>query len=88
MERQNDDDLYREALYSIKSAAEDTCNRCGRGAASMAAPDLDDLEALIRIRDGFNKHRRNFTPAVEEDFRRFDRAIGYLHRMIQGSKEI
>jgi hypothetical protein len=86
MEKQGDDALYGDAVHSIQEAAAGTCPSCGRGAAGSAAPDLDDLEALISIRDGFNKHRRNFTPIVEDQFRRFDRTISYLHRMIAGSR--
>jgi hypothetical protein len=52
----------------------------------MAPPVLDDLEALIAIRDGFNKHRRSFSPIIEDQFRRFDSVIGYLHRMIAGTR--
>jgi hypothetical protein len=85
MER-NSDAVFGEAVHDIQRAVESTCSKCGRGAAGVAAPTLDDLEALIAIRDGFNQHRRSFSPLVEEQFRRFDSTISYLHRMIAGSK--
>lgn len=85
---EKDDELFRAAADRIKSDVEGTCPSCGRGAANMAAPDLDDLEAIIRIRDGFNKFRRDFSPAVAEQFRRLDRTISYLHRMIAGSRDV
>ena len=81
-----EDDVFSDALQSIVQRVEGTCATCGRGAAGMAPPTLDDLEALIAIRDGFNKHRRSFSPIVEDQFRRFDSVIGYLHRMIAGSR--
>lgn len=85
MERTPDDSVYREAADSITQQIKQTCPICGRGAADTKAPDFLDLEAMIRIRDGFNRHRRNFSPLLEKDFRRFDETIAYLHRMIAGS---
>jgi hypothetical protein len=85
MERK-DDEVFGAAIGAISERAAQTCPTCGRGAADSAAPTLDDLEALINIRDGFNKHRKDFSPLVEDHFRRFDRTISYLHRMIAGSK--
>jgi hypothetical protein len=87
VEKQNNEDVFREAAEAIEQQIKQTCPVCGRGAADTKAPDLADLEALIRIRDGFNKHRRSFTPLIERDFRRFDQTIGYLHRMIAGMVE-
>jgi hypothetical protein len=87
MERQPDETVFDQAAESITKAVKGRCSNCGRGATGMAAPDLDDLEAIIAIRDGFNKHRRSFSPLVEEQFRRLDRTIGYLHRMIEGGRD-
>lgn len=82
-----DDDVYREVSATIHQRIKQTCPVCGRGAADTKPPDLRDLEALISIRDGFNAHRRSFTPLIKEQFDRFDQTIAYLHRMIAGSVE-
>jgi hypothetical protein len=85
---EKNDELFRAAADSIAEEVEGTCLRCGRGAANVAAPTLDDLEAIMLIRDGFNKFRRDFSPAVAEQFRRLDRTISYLHRMIAGTRDV
>lgn len=79
------EELVHHAADNIQESLSQTCPTCGRGAASLAVPTTEDLEALIEIRDGFNTLRRNFSPEVEEQFRRFDRTISYLNRMIAGS---
>ena len=79
--------VYANAADTISQRIKQTCPTCGRGAADTKPPDLADLEALIAIRDGFNAHRRSFTPLIREQFDRFDQTIGYLHRMIAGTEE-
>lgn len=86
MEQNPADDVFASAVETIRRATEDTCPHCKRGAASFSAPDYEDLEALMSIRDGFNKHRRNFSPLVEDQFQRFNKTIAYLHRLIAGTK--
>lgn len=82
-----DDKLFGDIANTIQQRIKQTCPVCGRGAADTKPPDLRDLEALISIRDGFNAHRRTFTPLIREQFERFDQTIAYLHRMIAGSVE-
>lgn len=84
---QADDRLFQDIAETIQQRIKQTCPVCGRGAADTKPPDLRDLEALIAIRDGFNAHRRAFTPLIREQFERFDQTIAYLHRMIAGSVE-
>lgn len=85
--RREEERLFGEVSDTIAQRIKQTCPVCGRGAADTKAPDLRDLEALIAIRDGFNAHRRQFTPLIREQFERFDLTIAYLHRMIAGSVE-
>lgn len=73
----------RDMLESIRK----TCPTCKRGGMGLPTPDLNDLEALITIRDGFDKHRRNFSPEMLDVFRRFDRVISYMHSVIAGTVE-
>lgn len=80
-------EVFKDIADTIAQRIKQTCPVCGRGAADTKAPDLRDLEALIAIRDGFNAHRRSFTPLIREQFQRFDETIAYLHRMIAGSVE-
>lgn len=85
--RREEERLFSEINDTIQQRIKQTCPVCGRGAADSKPPDLRDLEALIAIRDGFNAHRRNFTPLIREQFDRFDQTIAYLHRLIAGSVE-
>ena len=84
----SDDSVYSRAAHTIQESIRQTCPTCGRGAASLPTPDLADLEALITIRDGFNKHRRDFTPAMADRFRRLDGVVGYLHVLIEGTRDV
>ena len=80
-----DDAVYRNVSQTIQDTIRSTCPTCGRGAAGVAPPTLDDLEAITTIRDGFNKHRRDFSPAMADRFKRFDSLVGYLHLLIEGT---
>lgn len=80
------EELAAEAASNIRSATEATCPKCRRGAWGAPVPVVEDLEAMIEIRDGFNNLRRQFTPEVEERFRRFDNVISYVHRLIVGTE--
>lgn len=76
------EELVGRAAANIHDSVRGTsCPTCGRGAAGIAAPTTEDIEALIEIRDGFNTLRREFSPEVEERFRRFDSTIMYLAAM-------
>lgn len=84
----DDNSVFRNAAQAISESIRQTCPTCGRGAASLPTPDLADLEALIQIRDGFNNYRRDFTPAMADRFRRLDSVVGYLHVLIEGTKDV
>jgi hypothetical protein len=81
------EDLAGEVAGSMEESIKQACPTCKRGAANLALPAVEDLEALIDIRDGFNKHRRNFSPEMAERFRRFDSTIAYLHAMLAGAQD-
>ncbi len=81
-----DDSVYGFVAETIQQSIRQTCSLCGRGAAGLPAPTLDDLEALITIRDGFNQHRRDFSPAMSDRFERLNRVVSYLHVLIEGSR--
>jgi hypothetical protein len=83
--RSEDDSVYSRVAETVQESIRSTCPTCHRGAAGLPTPDLDDLEAIITIRDGFNKHRRDFTPAMAERFRRLDSIVSYLHVLIEGT---
>ena len=83
----SDDSVYSRIAETVEDSIRSTCPTCKRGAAGLPTPDLADLEAIITIRDGFNKHRRDFTPAMAERFRRLDSIVGYLHVLIEGSRD-
>lgn len=80
-------DLAAQAANNLGVGFRATCPTCERGGVGLATPTVEDLEALIEIRDGFNDLRRSFTPDVEEKFRRFDNTIGYMHALIVGTKD-
>lgn len=80
-------ELAEAALNKMELSVRQTCPTCKRGAAGVAPPDLDDLEALVLVRDGFDDFRRNFSPEMADRFRRFDNVIGYLHALIVGSED-
>lgn len=80
-------DLAAQAANNIGSGFRASCPTCGRGGVGLVTPTVEDLEALIEIRDGFNDLRRNFTPEMEEKFRRFDTSIGYFHALIVGTTD-
>lgn len=86
--RSQDDSVYSAVAETVQDSIRQSCPMCGRGAAGLPTPDLDDLEALITIRDGFNKHRRDFSPAMADRFQRLDRVISYLHVLIEGTKNV
>lgn len=88
MEDNSDSQVFGDAVQSINESIRSTCSSCGRGAAGLPTPDLDDLEALIQIRDGFNARRLDFSPAMAERFRRFENTIGYLHVLIEGTRSV
>lgn len=83
-----DENLSASILAQIQEHDSRTpCPRCKRGALAMRMPDLEDLDACIVIRDGFNKFRRNFSPEMEDRFQRLNHVIAYMHAMIAGTKE-
>ena len=84
--RTNDDSMYSRVAETIQETIRQSCPTCGRGAASLPTSSLDDLSALIEIRDGFNKHRRDFSATMADRFTRFDRTISYLHVLIDGTR--
>lgn len=84
MENQ-DDSMYSRVAESVTETVRQTCPTCHRGAAGISPPDLDDLEAIIQIRDGFNKYRRDFSPEMADRFKRLDGIVGYLHLLIEGT---
>lgn len=79
------DEIAGRAAQDILDGIRKTCPECKRGAMGLPTPDLEDLEALIQIRDGFDAHRRNFTPEMRDVFRRMDRVISYLHSLVAGT---
>lgn len=84
---ENHHELSAQALNKIDTSIRRACPTCKRGAADLSLPTVEDLEALTLIRDGFNDLRRQFSPAIEDRFRRFDKTISYLHTMIAGSHD-
>jgi hypothetical protein len=80
------EDLAGEVVGSMEYSIKEACPTCKRGGVNLPLPEVEDLEALIDIRDGFNKHRRNFSPEMEERFKRFDKTIAYLHAMMAGAQ--
>jgi hypothetical protein len=81
------EDMAGHVVGAMEQSIKQACPECKRGGVNLPMPAVEDLEALIEIRDGFNKHRRNFSPEMEERFRRFDTTIAYLHAMIAGSED-
>lgn len=79
------EELAGTVVGSMEQSIKQACPTCKRGAVNLSAPDFDDLDALVEIRDGFNKHRREFSPEMEERFKKFDKTIAYLHAMMAGS---
>lgn len=80
------EELAETVAGTMEESIKQMCPTCKRGAATIAAPTMEDLDALVDIRDGFNKLRREFSPMMAERFQRFDRTISYLHTMIAGSE--
>lgn len=62
------------------------CPTCKRGGTGLMMLDYEDLEALIVIKEGFDKYRRNFTPEMAERMNRISKVIGYVHAMIAGTR--
>ena len=79
-------ELIKQAAEQLDASVRQRCEYCGRGAAKMALPTLEDLEAIMEIRDGFDGLRKDFSPLIADRFRRLDNTINYLHVMIAGSK--
>ena len=88
MMEDSDDSMFGSVAETIQETIRQTCPTCGRGAAGLSTPSLDDLEALITIRDGFNKHRRDFSPTMADTFKRLDSVVSYLHVLIEGTKDV
>lgn len=83
--RRTQQEIARRAVIEMENNSRKACPTCRRGAVSIPLPTVDDLEAMIEIRDGFNNLRRSFSPEMEERFKRFDAVISYMHSMISPS---
>lgn len=61
------------------------CQCCKRGAVELPVPDLQDLEALHRMIEGFDMYRRRFTPEIQVQIDRAKYALGYLNSLHAGN---
>lgn len=82
-----DEDAMKQVVRGVERFEhQDCCPTCGRGAAGLAIPNEDDLNAMIDIQESFNKHRRDFSPDMQRKIDSFKKVVSYIHRLIAGSR--